>query len=687
MNPLLFVRGLFLQSAAALLPLVLLFNLGMPAANAALKNWANAFGGSWFEDGNWSPLGVPGSSDVVNITMDGTYTVLVPTGSVLSASITLGGGNGTQTLLYGTSSGPLFITNSAVLANGVLLVTNGGLQGNLLVQTGGQLQLDSRSGLFFYNFAVTNQGTVSWTNGIVSVGGSNLETTTLANQGLFQIFGDSSLSYGGGRPPILLNSGTVRKLSGAGTTYIGMDLINLPSGLVDVVSGTLQFSAVNTNILGGSFTATAPGQMKFYGIQTDAGGTASGSGLIQFLGGTFYLRTNPISQLKLGIGGDVYVDGSTFQQAGAITNLTLDGAQLRGTNRVTGTLTVNSGSLADSLTVLPGGQLQLASTSGSLLYSFVLVNQGTVLWSGGLLNVGGTLISNGGTWTITGDSILSYGGGSTPYFTNYGIFEKTGGTGVTSLSGVSFINQDSGIIRAASGTLQMPDNYTNAAGTMQLDGGTLTASGGLGMTGGQLDGMGTIGANCVFAAGTVSPGQGPGLIQFKSGLTLGPAVTLSIDGTGTTPGTQYDQLSVAGPVALSNSTLQVTSLPTVPVGTSFAIISSQSATPVSGIFNGLPENSTITVGSQLFRIHYSGNTVVLVSASAGGPQFSSATYTNGVFQLSGTGKASTAYTIQATTNFTDWINVGTATADPSGNFSFSDPNAANFTYRFYRTSN
>jgi hypothetical protein len=511
----------------------------------------------------------------------------------------------------------------------------------------------------------------------------------MVNQGLFQITGDGSLSYGGGSRPIFLNSGTVRKLSGTGTSYVGMDLINLPSGLVDVVSGTLQFSPVTTNVLGGSFTATAPGQMKFYGIETDAGGTASGTGLFQFLGGTFYLRTNPIPQLKLGLGGDVFVDGSTFQQAGAITNLTLDGAQLRGTNRVAGTLTVNSGNLADSLTVLPGGQLQLAATSGSLLYSFVLVNQGTVLWSGGLLNVGGTLISNGGTWTITGDSSLSYGGGSTPYFTNYGIVEKTGGTGVTSVSGVSFINQDSGIIRAASGTLQMPDNYTNAAGSMRLDGGTLTAFGGLGMTGGQLDGTGTIGVNCVFDGGTVSPGQGPGLIQFKSGLTLGPGVTLSIDGTGTTPGTQYDQLSVAGPVALSNCTLQVTSLPTVPVGTSFAIIASQSASAVSGTFNGLPENSTIPVGGQLFRVHYAagGNKVLLVRDSLGGPQFSGASYTNGVFQLTGTGTGSTVYTIQATTNFTQWINVGTATADLSGNFSFTDPNAANFAYRFYRTSN
>jgi selenocysteine lyase/cysteine desulfurase len=50
-------------------------------------------------------------------------------------------------------------------------------------------------------------------------------------------------------------------------------------------------------------------------------------------------------------------------------------------------------------------------------------------------------------------------------------------------------------------------------------------------------------------------------------------------------------------------------------------------------------------------------------------------------------QGSTVYTIRATTNSTDWINAGTATADPNGNFSFTDPNAANFTYRFYRTSN
>src|SRR5665213_2248530 len=123
----------------------------------------------------------------------------------------------------------------------------------------------------------------------------------------------------------------------------------LPSGTVDALSGTLQISGRLTNVLGGSFTATAPGAMKFGGIESDAGGVASGSGTFQFTSGTFYLFTNTISNLKF-TGGDVYVSGTTsFQQAGAITNLTMDGANLRGTNRVAGTVTINSGNLLETM--------------------------------------------------------------------------------------------------------------------------------------------------------------------------------------------------------------------------------------------------------------------------------------------------------------------------------------------------
>jgi hypothetical protein len=322
-----------------------------------------------------------------------------------------------------------------------------------------------------------------------------------------------------------------------------------------------------------------------------------------------------------------------------------------------------------------------------------LINQGTVVWSGGSLAVGGTpptIISNGGTWTITGDANMNFGGGNTPYFTNYGTIQKTAGTGVSSLAGVTFLNQASGIASAGTGTLQMPNSYTNSAGTLRLSGGTINSFGTLGMTGGHLDGSGTVAANCVFDGGTVSPGQGPGLLQFKSGLALGPNATLVIDGTGTVPGSQYDQLSVTGPLSLGAASLQVTSLPAVPVGTSFVVIANNGSSAVSGAFSGLLDNSLLTIGSQLFRVRYAGgdgNDVALVRASLTGTVLSSGGYSNANLRLVGNGSAASIYTIQATTNFLQWTNLAIVTADSSGNFNFIDTNASKFRYRFYRTAN
>jgi hypothetical protein len=139
--------------------------------------------------------------------------------------------------------------------------------------------------------------------------------------------------------------------------------------------------------------------------------------------------------------------------------------------------------------------------------------------------------------------------------------------------------------------------------------------------------------------------------------------------------------------------LQVTSLPSVPAGTTFVIITNDGVDAVQGTFNGLAENAQITVSGQPFRIHYAGGTgndVTLVRDAGSvvtGPQLSSGPYSNGTFQLLGAGGASTIYTIQATTNLIQWTNIGSATGDVSGNFNIIDTNASKFRYRFYRTTN
>ena len=568
------------------------------------------------------------------------------------------------------------------------------LTGQLWIQPGGELQFNSSNGLFLYNLAITNQGTLTWSGGSLAVGGNNSETTYITNSGLFQIFGDYALNYGGGASPLLFNAGIVRKFTGAAPdkTGIGMDLINLPSGLVDVLAGTIQFTPTGSNVLGGTFTATSPGQINFLERMSMPASTASGTGTIQDVGGNFYLRTNIVPGIKL-TGCDIYITGTTtFQNVGAITNLILDGAVLHGTNRVSGNLTVNSGNLVDTLTVLPSGQL-VVGVGGSQFYNFNLFNQGTFSWSGGSISVGNTIISNGGNWNITGDANVSYGGGNTPCLTNSGTIQKIAGTGTSGLAGVAFVNTPIGIVRASSGTLEMPYNYTNVAGELQLAGGTLSVAPGgtLGMTGGKLDGVGTIGSAAAFDGGIVAPGPTAGLMRFQSSLVLGTNCTLMLDGTGTVPGVSYDQLSVTGAVAVSNCALQVTMPKGMPGGTRLVIITNNSATPVSGIFNGLPEDAPLTISGQPFHIHYSGgsgNDVVLMRDLPGGPILSSGGYSNKTYRLSGLGNnPATIYTIQATTNFVQWTNLGTAIGDINGDFHFTDTNAASFNRRFYRTTN
>ena len=364
---------------------------------------------------------------------------------VAVASINLGAASGTQTLLQGTANN-LAITNAGTIrANGILTITNGGLQGNVTIQVGGQLQLSGSSTKNVYWLTLINQGTVSWSGG--QLNGGSTPTTVISNGGLWQITGDNTFGNPFGGPPMTwTNSGTLRKSAGSGTSSINdFNFVNQPGGGIDTLSGTLSFSGGTNSVLGGALTATTPGILNIAGgTWTDAGGSASGSGVNRFNGGTLNLRTNIIPGLLLS-GGEVYVTGTTtFQQAGAITNLTLEGARLKGINQVgSGALTVNGGAMDGQLTVRPGGQLSLATGTTKLLHWLTLINQGTVSWSGGQLNGGSTpttVISNGGLWQITGDNTFGNPYGGPPMtWTNSGTVRKSAGSGTTSINDFNFV--------------------------------------------------------------------------------------------------------------------------------------------------------------------------------------------------------------------------------------------------------
>ncbi len=473
--------------------LAFLFVLSSVETHAVTRSWTNTAGGNWFASTNWTPNGVPTGVDVAFITNNGTYTVTILTGAVTVATINLGGASGTQTLLNGTTSG-LAVTNAGtVRANGILSVTNGGLQGNVTVQSGGQLNFSGGSTKNIFSLTLINQGTVNWSGGHLQ--GGSTPTTVISNGGLWQITGDFNFSNPYGGPPMTwTNSGTLRKSAGSGTSAINdFNLFNQTGGGIDTLAGTLSFSGYTNSALGGSLTTTTPGILNIAGgTWTDAGGSASGTGISRFNGGTLNLRTNIIPGLLL-TGGDVYVTGTnTFQQSGAITNLTLDGSRLKGTNRIgNGILLVNSGAVDGQLTVQPGGQMTLATSTTKLLHWLTLINQGTVLWSGGHLSGGSTpttVISNGGLWQITGDFNFSNPYGGPPMtWTNSGTLRKSAGSGTSAINDFNLFNQPSGIIDTLAGTLSF-SGYTNSAlggsltattpGILNIAGGTWTDAGG-----------------------------------------------------------------------------------------------------------------------------------------------------------------------------------------------------------------
>jgi len=58
---------------------------------------------------------------------------------------------------------------------------------------------------------------------------------------------------------------------------------------------------------------------------------------------------------------------------------------------------------------------------------------------------------------------------------------------------------------------------------------------------------------------------------------------------------------------------------------------------------------------------------------------------NGQFMLTVTGTAGHAYDLEATQDFITWTVIGTGTVDTNGSLDFTDPAAASFQQRFYRT--
>jgi autotransporter-associated beta strand protein len=449
----------------------------------------------------------------------------------------------------------------------------------------------------------------------------------------------ASLALDGGglninNEPLYLSSSNSAALDcrSGSNTWSGTIALSQPSGInVNPANGYLQ--ALNTVSGTGGLTKSGAGRLQFWGF-----GPNTWSGGTTVAGGT--LEAGRVSQVS--IPGDVVVgDDSTTN---AVATLQIDREQ--------------QFSPGANVTVHKSGSLQLNSDP----------NLGVPVPVIGTLSGGGNAFfgPTNASLTVSNSAFCAFNG----VISGAGTFRKQGAatmqlTGINSFSGPTVIN----------------------TGTLQVDGSQAQSSFSVG-TGTTLQGSGVVGP--ITGTGTVSPGSGPGILTCGN-LSIDNFGTLRIELNGASPGSGYDQLNVRGTVILSagarhtilNSTLSFHSW----LSNTFTILKNDGTDAVSGTFSGLSEGSTLTIGSEQFKISYvggDGNDVVLTQIT-GHPLERLA------LQSSGAGSVRVVwptndplYTLQSNTNLntTNWIAVSPPPVVLGTNYVFT--NATTGAGKFYR---
>ncbi len=399
---------------------------------------------------------------------------------------------------------------------------------------------------------IDNTGTLNLAGSIVH----NYAPFTLTNSGTVTL-DDNAGIYGGS----ITNTGTIQKITGAGTAYIQVGTtFDNTNGTVAVSAGTLYVgSAGNYGAIQGTYQAGSGAALNFAsGTFTLGTHTFSGAGSINLTGGELQLSGTPdLTGLNL-IGGTVSGD---FSQAG---NFSMAGITLSGNLAVGGDFNLTGGTLTG--TVTPVGDFNwtggIISGSGTqTIAAGHILNQSNAV--GNTILSGGRTLANAGTANIAGNFLAGANSDHTPVIIdNSGTLNLTGQIGenfapfTLTNSGTVTLGDNAGIYGgsvintgtiqkitgAGTATIDLGGTFSNSSsGTINVQSGTLAFAHGL-SNAGILTGSGTLsGVLTILSGGQISPGNSPGTLTFASGLTLDDGSILNFD-----LGTVSDAINVSG---------------------------------------------------------------------------------------------------------------------------------------------
>ena len=281
-----------------------------------------------------------------------------------------------------------------------------------------------------------NEGTMVWTG----TGNIRSGNATFENTGLFEVQTDADINQDLGGTHQLVNTGTVSKTAGVGSsnpTDISVPFDNDGTALVQ--AGYLRLnSGDGPNASSGTFSV--PAALDFSGGTHDLGAASSlsGSGSVFFTAG----QTNVNGAYDLattGVTGGVAV----FDAADSLTDvLNLSTGVVAGSGRLTlqgpAPSSWTGGSMSGTgTTLVPAGvTLNLGGGNVKDIHSGrVLRNEGTAVWTGtGNMRSGNATLENTGLFDVQTDADISQDLGGTHQIFNTGTFRKSAGAASTDVA-------------------------------------------------------------------------------------------------------------------------------------------------------------------------------------------------------------------------------------------------------------
>jgi autotransporter-associated beta strand protein len=550
--------------------------LGGTSAHAENYLWTNINSGYWSDSANWSPTGVPSSTDTAMLTNKLSINNIV-------VSITNNQNVSVQYLTMNNTGGGR--ENHLVLTNGVsisLSVANDTVLGSM--STLG-IRQDTASG------------------GTTTVSLSNLTLTTSSSALNLGYKGDANNDLAASRTNWVTVSGTFKNVLNSGITLLGRSVLSFTQNQAVTNNGKITLSGGKANYLtgirvGGTNALVNLGSVTFDTKATDINGsfvaTFVNKGTVTMTG------QRPSEEILI-----------TVKSGEAVTNASGGSWQLisGGGNNMDVVVTnggfVNQGLLVstNSGTALGGGKIRLSSgqaflnaASGQLIaeISTNKMNQFTIA-ADGIVNAGTNIVNTGAAMiyqtrssgagsfvTNTATGVMKILGGSMVAGTliNEGVVVFKGGTLAASTNGSLMMGsgivkvQDNGVILdtgAYAVTNLIPlaeDPASTGGGLTKLGSGTLvlagvnTYTGATAVSNGMLLVNGSI-SNCTVFVNTGATFSGTGILNWS------PGQTITVNGT-----TDISQLNLTVPASVPYGDWTVVDYQSgTLVGTAFASVS------------------------------------------------------------------------------------------------------------------